>query len=50
VAASNENAIGDLILWFFVLVYFMVLIGRWREVLGPDGGIEDKREVRLLCG
>ncbi len=49
-AASNENAIGDLILWLFVLVYFMVLIGRWREVLGSDGGIEDKREMRLLCG
>ncbi len=48
-AASNENAIGDLVLWFFVLVYFMVLIRRWWEVLGPDGGIEDKREVRLLC-
>ncbi len=48
--ASNENAIGDMILWFFVLVYFMVLIGRSQEVLGPNGGIEDKREMRLLWG
>ncbi len=49
-ASSNENAIGDLILCFFVLMYFMVLIGRWPEVLGPDGGVEDKREMKLLCG
>ncbi len=45
-----KNAIGYSVFQSFVLVCFMVLVQRMQEIVGIKSGIEDKREMKLLCG
>ncbi len=45
-----KSTIGYLVFQSFVLVCFMVLLQRMQEIVGINSGIEDKREMKLLCG